>query len=159
MKKALLTGLAAIAAAGLGCASMPYNQRDIIEQEGSEFFYRDVTRTPEYLELAVRIIDNGVIKEEAVWTRYEQANSAECTKEIVHIFAPEDEYDFTWIDNGCDGSVDTVMGNELEYEEGNTEEIIAGVYSELFRTYRGWAVRRFDTTQQLADYHRWKGLE
>ena len=67
MKKIMLTGLVALAAAaGVGCANMHYNERGLIEQEGSERLYHEVTRTPETLELAVRVMDDGVLKEELV---------------------------------------------------------------------------------------------
>ncbi|MBU2638432.1 MAG: hypothetical protein KJ955_05650 [Nanoarchaeota archaeon] len=156
MNRTITAGLTTIAlAAGIGCANMPYSQRDILEQDGDVFLYRDVTRTPESLELAVRIVQGGVLIDEYVWTRYEPAGSAECQRETVRIFCQHQGEDFTWADNDCDGSVDIVEGHEMDIED---EELRAGVYTELFGTYSGHALGRFDVTQQLADWHRWKGL-
>lgn len=178
MNKATLTGLAAIAmAAGVGCANMYYNERGLIEQEGSERLYHELTRTPETLELAVRVEDNGIVKTEIVWTRYEPANSAECIRETVHVYEKEIE-DFTIIDEECNCQPDPGMIIATGADEGfgysdrfggdlSNEEFVRERYTwprqevldYLFNCVEEHILLQFNENQQLADYHRWKGLE
>ena len=172
----MLTGLVALAAAaGVGCANMHYNERGLIEQEGSERLYHEVTRTPETLELAVRVMDDGVLKEELVWTRYEPANSAECGKETIHVYVEGTE-DYTIIDEECDCEYNDMSGatgadegtgyasrwgdlNNEEFERGEFTWQREEAISFLFDMMEYNLFSHFNEEEQLADYHRWKGLE
>lgn len=174
MKKILLTGLAAIAAAGIGlsCAreAPVYNQREVVGQNGAETVYREVHWDSKHIELSVYVAENGVMVSGTTWARQDIAGDTECAMvELYDAHPLEVQLSETetitgllqqyYSDLRCDRTFENapnvyVLSDDPAVIEAETRACHNENYDLLMRKITD----QFDVQQMLADWQRARGF-
>ncbi|MBU2638933.1 MAG: hypothetical protein KJ955_08210 [Nanoarchaeota archaeon] len=175
MRKTILGSLTALTlAAGLGCAKdVPvYSQSEIIAQTDEIIVSKEVYWNAGRMKLAVRVVNNGTLESETVWTRDEPIGSGECSRLSLYVMRPFSSHmpdgtpsiEGSWFDSlsdeGCDGTFENggpelyVFSNDPAVIEEQTQQWRRQLYSSYMQTITS----NFDVERFIEDWHRAKEL-